>query len=85
MMGVERKDSGSQPYPDDGAPLDPRRSESAEDTPRPIYQRPARRGRFARWLAEMRCLALGHVWRESRHFEDYQTCTRCHARRRSPR
>jgi hypothetical protein len=34
-----------------------------------------------RWMVRVRCLTLGHRWRESNSLHGYLTCARCHVRR----
>ena len=42
---------------------------------------PHRKDGPTRWTTQLRCLCFGHAWRQSRHLQGYETCTRCHTRR----
>jgi hypothetical protein len=80
-MATERSKTSLHPHADEASPLDTASAREIAEGPRPVYRRPPRKGALAQWLAEMRCLWFGHLWRDSRHFEAYETCSRCRARR----
>jgi len=70
------------PHANDGFDFD--RIEAPEpgaQAQRRAFQPPPRKDRLTRWLTQLRCLCLGHAWRQSRHLQGYETCARCRTRR----
>jgi hypothetical protein len=49
---------------------------------RPVLRaRRAQRSRLEHWTSQLRCFALGHVWRGSHSMQGFETCARCRLRR----